>query len=304
MMAYAPGAMRSSQSTRRQNLEMRQANATPAAATIRSFCLPALSITIVGVLEDEAPTGDLDITRSVTIQGAGITCDAGGALYADGGAFHGYIAQTGIKPYPMPEEDSTSGCIKFMGCAGSIVTKTTLMRQVFDEHGLAGKPMFDTEGSWGEGNVTDQDTQAAWLARWYLLQAGLRSTNNLQIVAWFTWGRPKTFLWGMIENDSFAPTLAGIAFNQVVSWLVGTTINQPCSSTSDGIWTCSLSRPGGYGALAIWNMQDSKSYVPSNAYTVYRDLAGKTVKITKGNPITIGAKPILLETAVPTSSSP
>ena len=55
---------------------------------------------------------------------------------------------------------------------GSIVTKATMLRQVFDQHGLAGKPMFDTEGSWGDGNVTDPDTQAAWLARWYLLQAG------------------------------------------------------------------------------------------------------------------------------------
>lgn len=229
--------------------------------------------------------------------------DAGGALYADGGAFHGYIASTGIKPYPMPEEDATAGCVKFLGCAGSIVTKATLMRQVFDQHGLAGKPMFDTEGSWGEANVTDPDTQAAWLARWYLLQAGLRSTDNLQMVAWFTWGRPKTFSWGMIEDTSFAPTQAGIAFNQVYRWLVGATLDQPCAATSDGTWTCTLTRPGGYGALAIWNTQGSKSYVPSSTYTEYRDLAGNIVKISKGAPITIGAKPILLET-VPLGSSP
>ena len=195
----------------------------------------------------------------------------------------------------MPDEDST---------LGSIVTKTNLMRQVFDQHGLAGKPMFDTEGSWGSDNVTDPDTQTAWLARWYLLQAGLRSTDNLQMVAWFAWGRPKTFPWGMIENNSFAPTQAGIAFNQVYSWLVGATMNQPCSSTSDGTWTCSLTQPGGYSALAIWNTQGSKSYVPSNAYTEYRDLAGNTIKITKGVPITIGAKPILLETYLPTQGSP
>jgi hypothetical protein len=32
--------------------------------------------------------------------------------------------------------------------------------------------MFDTEGSWGKGNVTDPDSRVAWLARWYQLQAG------------------------------------------------------------------------------------------------------------------------------------
>jgi hypothetical protein len=120
--------------------------------------------------------------------------DAGGAKYADGGAFHGYIGgQKGVTPFPMPDENSTSGCSEYTTCYGSIVTKTTMMRQVFDLHGLAGKPMFDTEGSWGDGTVTDPDTQAAWLARWYLLQAGLRSSDNLQMAAWFTWGDPATF---------------------------------------------------------------------------------------------------------------
>jgi len=230
--------------------------------------------------------------------------DAGGARYADGGAFHGYIAITGVKPYPMPEQDSTSGCIKFRACYGSIITKATMLRQVFDQHGLAGKPMFDTEGSWGDGNVTDPDTQAAWLARWYLLQAGLRSTLNLQMVAWFTWGNPRTFTWGMIEDVSGAPTQAGIAFNQVYSWLVGATMNQPCSSTADATWTCSLTRPGGYSALAIWNTEGAKSYTPGPAYADYRDLAGNTVKIIRGAPIAIGAKPVLLETAPPAQNSP
>jgi hypothetical protein len=224
--------------------------------------------------------------------------DVGGARYADGGAFHGYIANNGVTPFPMPEEDSTSGCTKFTTCSGSIVTKTTLMRQTFDQHGLAGKPMFDTEGSWGDGTVTDPDTQAAWLARWYLLQGGLRSTDNLQLVAWFTWGDPATFHWGTIETDAGVPTQAGIAFNQVYAWLVGAAMSQPCSSASDGIWTCSLTRPGGYSALAIWNTQGSKSYAPSATFEDFRDLAGNVVKITKREQITIGAKPILLETSL------
>jgi hypothetical protein len=138
--------------------------------------------------------------------------------------------------------------------------------------------------------------QAAWLARWYLLQAGLRSTDDLQLVAWYTWGDPATFHWGTIETDAGAPTQAGIAFNQVYAWLVGAAISQPCSSASDGTWTCSLTRPGGYTALAIWNTQGSKSYTPSATYEEFRDLAGNTVKITEGGPITIGAKPILFET--------
>jgi len=217
---------------------------------------------------------------------------AGGYQYADGGAFHGYIGMEGIDPFPMPEDDAPSGCLP--KCYSSIITKATGMRAVFDQNGLAGKPMFQTEGSWGQGNVTDPDIQVAWLARWFLLQAGLRSTLNLQLAAWFSWSKP-SFGWGTIETTSGAPTSAGVAYEQVYRWLVGATISQPCSSTSDGTWTCFLTRPGGYSGLAIWNTHGSESYTPSAAYVDYRDLAGKTVNITAGAPVMIGAKPILLE---------
>lgn len=197
----------------------------------------------------------------------------------------------------MPYQDSTLGCKEFLSCYGPIVTKATMMRQTFDQHGLTGKPMFDTEGGWGNGTVTDPDTQTAWLAQWYLLQAGLRASENLQMAAWFTWGDPTTFHWGTIETNAQAPTQAGLAFNQVCRWLVGAVMSQPCSAAPDGSWNCTITRPGGYRALAMWSAQGAKSYTPDPASTEYRDLAGNTVKINKGTPIAIGAKPILLETS-------
>jgi hypothetical protein len=201
----------------------------------------------------------------------------------------------------MPDEDSTSGCTEFTTCYGSIVTKANAMRQAFDQHGLAGKPMFDTEGSWGDGNLTDPDTQAAWLARWYLLQAGLRRADNLQMAAWFTWGDPATFHWGTIETQAHAPAPPAIAFSQVYDWLVGAAMSQPCAAGADGTWTCALTRTGGYHALAVWNAHGSQSYQEaSQDFTDYRDLAGNTVPIAKGAPVTIGAKPILLESSTAT----
>ncbi len=220
--------------------------------------------------------------------------DAGGAGYADGGAFHGYVAEKGVTPFPMPDEDSTAGCSESTTCYGSIVTKANAMRQVFDQHGLAGKPMFDTEGSWGDGTLTDPDAQTAWLARWYLLQAGLRTADNLQMAAWFTWGDPATFHWGTIETEAHALAPPAIAFNQVYAWLVGARM-QPCAAAPEGTWTCALTRPGGYHALAIWNARGAQTYAPGQDFADYRDLAGSTVPILKGAPVTIGAKPILLE---------
>ena len=157
--------------------------------------------------------------------------------------------------------------------------------------------MFDTEGGWGNGTQMDAETQSAWLARWYLLQAGLRSTLNLQMAAWFTWCDPATFHWGTIETDAGAPNETGVAFNQVYSWLVGAVMSRPCSAAPDGTWSCSITRPGNYRAEVLWSQQTSKSYTPDAAFTEYRDLAGSTVKISKGSQVTIGPKPILLETA-------
>jgi N-acetylglucosamine-6-sulfatase len=230
---------------------------------------------------------------------------AGGSQYADGGAFHGYIAaQNGVNPFPMPEDDSTSGCTPFVTCYGSIITKATQMRAVFDQNGLAGKPMFQTEGSWGNQTVTDPDTQIAWVTRYSLLQAGLRSTLNLQMAAWYTWGGGTTF-GGDLETASLAPSPAGFAYDEVFHWLVGATIDAPCSGASNGTWTCALSRPGGYVAQAVWNTQGSLSYSPAVSFTQYRDLTGKTVTIPLGGSVIIGAKPILIEgstTAAPVNA--
>ena len=220
---------------------------------------------------------------------------AGGAAYADGGAFHGYIAaQNGVSPFPMPEDDSTTGCTPFVTCYGSIVTKATQMRAVFDLYGLAGKPMYQTEGSWGLNTVTDPNTQIAWITRYTLLQAGLRSSLNLQLAAWFAWA-PSAFGWGIIEDASGKPTSAGAAYRETYHWLVGATLAQPCSGGSDGTWSCSLTRPGGYAAKAVWNTKGSTAFTPGPGYNQVRDLTGATTPIPSGGSVTIGPKPVLVE---------
>jgi hypothetical protein len=217
--------------------------------------------------------------------------DAGGSKFADAGTFHGYVAETGVTPYPMPEQDSTSGCTASSNCYGSVVSRTNAMRSLLDAHGLAGKPMYDTEGSWGDGNVTDPDTQTAWLARWYLLQASLASADDLHSVHWYSWGNGT---WGNIETTSRQPTAAGIAYNQVFQWLVGATFSTSCSSDSNSTWTCGLTRSGGYQAQAVWNTNGTATYNPPSQFTQYRDLQGNVSHII--GPVIIGIKPILLET--------
>jgi hypothetical protein len=248
------------------------------------------------------PVGDVAQASGSTWMAAYL--DAGGKNYADGGVFHGYIAeQKGLAQYPMPDQDTIPGCKPGVTCYGSIVTKANTMRQVFNQHGLAGKPMFDTEGSWGDGTITDADTQAAWLARWYLLQAGLRSTDNLQMAIWFTWGDPTSFKWGTIETVSKQPNQAGMAYTQIYNWLVGSKI-EPCSASAAGMWSCAITLADGKQALAVWALQGTQSYTPAAAYVDYRDLGGNTVKVDPGVPVILGVKPILLETSQSSQGTP
>ena len=83
------------------------------------------------------------------------------------------------------------------------------------------------------------------------------------MAAWFTWGHPATFHWGTIETLSLMPSPAGVAFNQVYAWLVGAAIDQPCSSNPASINTCSLTRPNGYQAQAVWSIRGPQSYNPA-----------------------------------------
>jgi hypothetical protein len=81
-------------------------------------------------------------------------------------------------------------------------------------------------------------------------------------------------------------------------------MDKPCTSTVDGTWSCAITRSGGYQGLAVWNSLRSLSYPPDAVYVDYRDLAGNSVKISSGMPVTIGQKPILFENTPPTQSSP
>jgi hypothetical protein len=219
---------------------------------------------------------------------------AGGNQYADGGAFHGYLAPNGEFPYPFPEDSSPSGY-------GDIITRATTFRSIFDSNGLAGKPVLNTEGSWGRANITDPDQQVAWLTRWYLLQAG---SGIVSSAYWFTWGESNPGgtpdqEWGLITNPDGTPTAAGIAYGQLYDWLVGASIF-PCTKASN-VWTCSLIRPGVYEGLIVWfyssSESDTTNCVPDAKFRRYRDLDGNIADISGS--VTIGAKPILLETGIP-----
>jgi hypothetical protein len=249
---------------------------------------PMVALARVAHAETHA-VGSLLLTPSVTGTNAAnwmrSYLAAHGDLHADGGAYHGYVAPTGSTVsingmYPMPDDPFAQ-----YGREDAIATG---MRQVFDASKLAGKPMFQTEGSWGDNNVTDQFAQVAWLARYYLLQAGLSSTLNLQMVNWFAWDGAANAPWGVIQG-----TIAATAYASLYSWLVGATV-QPCTAQSDGTWMCSLTLADGSIGVALWNIYGGWMLPDSSAFTEIHYLDGRLSVIPPGSPVLITAEPILL----------
>jgi len=190
---------------------------------------------------------------------------AGGPAGVDGISFHTYTT--------TPE--------KVIGYVNNI-------KQIAAKYGLASKPLWNTEGSWGTASLTS-DAQVAAVARFYLLQW----SNGVSRFYWYAWDGGT---WGALWDPTNGPHPAALAYQQVYHWLVGATMTTPCSVDARSTWSCGLSRPGGYQAQAIWNATSTLSYTAPSKFTRYADLAGHTFRIT-GRSVTIGPKPILLETS-------
>jgi hypothetical protein len=221
--------------------------------------------------------------------------------YPDAGAFHPYAARThGIFPAPFPDTFAGSGCpheARSPMCPDTLLGKIDTMRSLMNQNGMPGKPLWATEGGWGtNGEMPDPDAQAAYIARWLILQA----SAGVQRTYWFMWDMGRNpQAWGGLWDSANGTYKAGIAYGQIYNWLVGATFTKTCSSEHD-VWTCDLARPDGKLARIVWNASRSydagitSKYTVGTQFTQLRDLNGNQSAITGGS-VDIGSKPVLLE---------
>jgi hypothetical protein len=217
----------------------------------------------------------------------------GGGMFADVIGFHGYVgttASSGVCPSP---EDVNTVVDDLNNTVLSFPTEAAL------------KPWFNTEGGWSkasEEGFTDPHRQAAFLARYFLLQRSL----GVDRVYWYRWDATNTY-GGALWTSSGGPTEAASAWSEVNQWIVGKTLISACTANTPGggstVWSCGLTS-GTWKGLAVWDAgQDctttscptSSFTVPAGGYTEYLDLAGNKNTVSGGT-VPVGAKPILLET--------
>jgi hypothetical protein len=200
--------------------------------------------------------------------------------------------------YPNPDNDVAEFLM------GSV---TTGLKAVLSKYGLSSKPIWDTENSWGgvsAGAITNSDLRAAFIARDYLLHW----SQGITRVYWYAWDNSD---YGTLWSPTSGIDEAGLAYEQVYSWMNGATMAQSCSlngSTSfyHAVYTCDLKLSNGSQARAVWNTEGSSTYTAPSQFTHYRDLAGNTHSVPSGGAVTIGLKPILLTFGVapPTNHKP
>lgn len=193
---------------------------------------------------------------------------AGGSAYVDIIAFHGYYTAT----------------------AEDVVPAIAAFRSIMVANNVANLPMWDTESSWaGDGTLSTPATaiQVGFLAKDYILHW----SQGVSRFVWYAYDGGAT--WGGLLDADGNPTAAASAYSQTRQWLVGAVMTSPCSQTAN-IWTCGLTRSGGYSAEIVWAAGSTANFTAPKGFTVYRDLAGIVHPIS-GPQISITDQPILLE---------
>jgi len=168
------------------------------------------------------------------------------------------------------------------------ITDINQFKSILSSNGIdpSSATIYATEaGRWGGcGVVISGMSEQAYIGRIELLYW----SNGIQRHYWYAYDACGTLI-----NRTATQTLnsAGIGYGNVESWMVGATMSTPCAARGT-VWTCGLSRPEGYQALAVWNTAATSTILPPSQYTQYRDLEGNTHSISGS--VTIGTEPILL----------
>lgn len=201
----------------------------------------------------------------------------GGGAYVDGVAFHGYVNSNPSSP------EETARIVD-------------AVQGVMARQGMAGRELWDTEGSWGPANhLPDEGDQVAFLVRAYVLQW----SKGVRRFYWYAWNDENYgTLW---DRQTRSVRRAGQAYGTLAGWLAGATATAPCTVAADATWTCDLVLADGSGAQIVWTSatapRSSRSFYANSKYHGARGLDGTVTPIANGG-VQIGPSPVFLTQSV------
>jgi hypothetical protein len=152
----------------------------------------------------------------------------------------------------------------------------------------AGKPLWNDQAAWTLPSTgLSEATQAAWVARALLLNAGF----GVARMHWYAWDDSVAGTL-RLSSGTQQPTAALLAYGVVEDWLSGNAMNG-CSSTAEELWTCQLVI-GGIPAWVVWaagNPVNASTYGASTE----TDLSGNVHSIGSAQTLPVGESPVLLQ---------
>ncbi len=204
--------------------------------------------------------------------------------------------QVAVHAYPMPS----------FPVPESMVFPTMKMRQLMSSNHVT-SPLVNTEGSWGGYTPPTAEAQAAYTARFIMLQVA----TQIREMMWYLWT-------GMAALWDTNLTPGGRGYQEVSTWLLGAKMESSgCLTESgtfqpdiykcyklDGTYVVNLVRPNNYAGQAVWYVKTNNTgvdwtatstYGVPHGFRQYRDLNGKVHPVVHSQ-VRIGASPILLET--------
>jgi len=197
---------------------------------------------------------------------------AGGGKYSDAIAWHGYAGRND-RP-ALPPED--------------LARQIQALRIVLARHRLSQLPIWDTEGGWGKNDqLPDPGDQAAFVARWYLIQF----SSGIARAYWYQWDNPD---WGTLWREGAGPTPAGAAYEQIYNWLSDVTAVAPCHALPHStLWICDLQK-GNAPYRVAWSTSGQASFPAIDGVISYTEI-GAAKQNPAGRPVMVGPRPILFE---------
>jgi len=198
---------------------------------------------------------------------------------ADGGG--SYVDIIGLHGYVLNPED--------------IITRVSATVADVRQYHQTGKPIWVTEGSWCcQSAPIPANEQPGFSFR---LVLDMLST---QVSRFYLYAFDNVLEGNLWDQTTQQLTPNATAYTLYYSWLVGSTITQPCQaqSSSSPVWSCTFTKSGGYEAEAIWNSSLALGHtqnvtVPAQ-YLQYRDVYGHVSQI-QNHMAPIGYNPIWLE---------
>lgn len=175
------------------------------------------------------------------------------------------------------------------------------VQHIMGQHGLAQRPLWNTETGWWIENLQPTQRLGAAGADWRALNQAMAAayvarslllgwSAGLGRFCWYAWDNTDM---GLFDMASQSPKAAATAYARVVDWLTGRHVS--ACSVQDGIWRCELVGPDGHKLRVVWREQGSPTEwpVPQRwGVSGFESLQGDRGLVGQG--LLLGQSPVLL----------